>query len=88
MSTSYTALLSLVIFIILFLYFSWISVSLMFVKEKEKEENKSILKNKKVPWEWHDLIDAKNKNLSFIDLGNHILIVGIILFAIFIIKNV
>jgi len=32
-------------------------------------------------------VDSKNKKLGWIDLGNHILIVGIILFAVFIITN-
>ena len=56
----------------------------------------------KIVWQWqkygfleslaemgplNDLVDAKNKKLGWIDLGNHILVVGIILFAIFIITN-
>ena len=31
-------------------------------------------------------VDPKNKNLGWIDLGNHILLTGIILLVIFIIK--
>ena len=34
------------------------------------------------------LIDKKNKKIGIFDLGNHILIVGIILLAIFIALNV
>ena len=34
-----------------------------------------------------DLVDPKNKKLGFIDLGNHILIAGIVLIGIFIITN-
>jgi len=33
------------------------------------------------------LIDKKNQSLGLIDLGNHILIIGVVLLAIFIIKN-
>lgn len=88
MSSSYTALLSLVVFIILFIYLSWVSVSLRLVKDKESEKDKNQLKIKKEPWDWHNLIDPKNKSLNFIDLGNHIFIIGLILFAIFIVKNV
>ena len=32
-------------------------------------------------------VDPKNKNLGWIDLGNHILIAGFVLLIIFIIKN-
>jgi len=34
-----------------------------------------------------NLVDNKNKNLGWIDLGNHILVLGIVLFAVFIITN-
>ena len=85
MSTSYALLLGLVIFLILFIYFVFFSVSL----RPEKNENKAeiAVKRKSVPFRWKDLIDSKNKKLGFIDLGNHILIAGIILIGIFIITN-
>ncbi len=85
MSTSYALLLGLVIFLILFIYFVFFSVSLRL----EKNENKAeiAVKRKGVPFKWKDLIDPKNKKLGFIDLGNHILIAGIVLIAIFIIAN-
>ena len=34
-----------------------------------------------------DLIDPKNKKMGLIDLGNHILIAGVVLIGIFIITN-
>ena len=85
MSTSYALLLVLVIFLILFIYFVFFSVTLRI----EKNENKAeiAVKRKSVPFRWKDLIDSKNKKLGFIDLGNHILIAGIILIGIFIITN-
>ena len=85
MSTSYQLLLGLVIFLILFIYFVFFSVSLRL----EKNENKAeiAVKRKSVPFRWKDLIDAKNKKLGWIDLGNHFLVGGIILLAIFIITN-
>tara|TARA_Y100000768_G_scaffold351602_1_gene302631 strand:- start:107 stop:367 length:261 start_codon:yes stop_codon:yes gene_type:complete len=85
MSTSYALLLGLVIFLILFIYFVFFSVSLRL----EKNENKAeiAVKRKAVPFKWKDLIDPKNKKLGFIDLGNHILIAGVVLIAIFIITN-
>ena len=85
MSTSYALLLGLVIFLVLFIYFVFFSVSLRL----EKNENKAeiAVKRKSVRFRWKDLIDSKNKKLGFIDLGNHILIAGIILIGIFIITN-
>ena len=85
MSTSYALLLGLVIFLVLFIYFVFFSVSLRL----EKNENKAeiAVKRKSVPFRWRDLIDSKNKKLGMIDLGNHILVAGIILIGIFIISN-
>ena len=85
MSTSYPLLLGLVIFLILFIYFVFFSVSLRL----EKNENKAeiAVKRKSVPFKWKSLIDSKNKKLGFIDLGNHVLIAGIILIGIFIVTN-
>ena len=85
MSTSYALLLGLVLFIALFIYFVLFSVSLRL----EKDENKAeiAVKRKSVPFRRKDLIDPKNKKLGFIDLGNHILIAGVILIGIFIISN-
>ena len=45
------------------------------------------VKRKSVPFKWKDLIDPKNKKLGLIDLGNHVLIAGIVLIGIFIISN-
>ena len=85
MSTAYALLLGLVVFLVLFIYFVFFSVSLRL----EKNENKAeiAVKRKAVPFKWKDLIDPKNKKLGLIDLGNHILIAGIVLIAIFIITN-
>ena len=85
MNTSYALLLGLVIFLVLFIYFVFFSVSLRL----EKNENKAeiAVKRKAEPFRWKDLVDPKNKKLGFIDLGNHILIAGVILLGIFIISN-
>jgi hypothetical protein len=85
MSSSYTLLTGLVVFLALFIYLSFFAVSLKI--EKDQSENNITTKQKKIPFKWKDLIDKKNHSLGFIDLGNHILIVGIILIAIFILKN-
>ena len=85
MEKSYLLLLSLVIFLVLFIYFSYFFTSLRVIKQNEPETFKGNIKKEK--WNWRNLIDSKNKSLSSIDLGNHILIIGIILLAIFILKN-
>ena len=77
-------LLGLVLFLILFIYFVFFSVSRL---EKDENEAEIAVKRKSVPFRWKDLVDPKNKKMGFIDLGNHILIVGIVLLGIFIISN-
>ena len=85
MSSSYAILLGLVIFLILFIYFVFLSVSLRL--EKNESEAEIAIKRKSVPFRWKDLVDSKNKKLGWIDLGNHILVAGIILIGIFIVTN-
>ena len=85
MNSAYTTLTGLVIFLALFIYFSYFVVSLKI--EKRVTEKEVAEKRKKIPFRWRDLIDKKNQSLGLIDLGNHILIIGIVLLAIFIIKN-
>ena len=85
MNSAYTSLRGLVIFLALFIYFSYFVVSLKI--EKNETEKEVAEKRKKIPFRWRDLIDKKNQSLGLIDLGNHILIIGIVLLAIFIIKN-
>ena len=86
MSSSYALLLGLVVFLILFIYFVFFSVSLRL--EKNENEAEIAVKRKAVPFRWRDLVDAKNKRLGWIDLGNHILIIGFILIVVFVALNV
>ena len=82
MNTSYTILSSVVIVLLLFLYLSWLYVSAKFVWGKNEG-----IKAKKSQRQWRDIVDSKNENLGWFDLGNHIIIIGVVLFAIFIVKN-
>ena len=82
MNTSYTILSSIIIVLLLFLYLSWLYVSAKFVWKNS--EQSGIKKNTK---KWKSIVDAKNENLGWFDLGNHIIILGVILFAIFIVTN-
>ena len=83
MSTSYTILASVIGFLLLFLYLSWVYVSAKYVWLKDN--NNSVIK--KNPKRWKNIVDSKNKDLGWFDLGNHIIIMGVVLFAIFIVKN-
>ena len=85
MSTAYLLLLGLVTFLVLFIYFVFFSVSLRL--EKKENEAEIAVKRKSVPFKLRDLVDSKNKKMGFIDLGNHILVVGIVLIGIFIISS-
>lgn len=83
MSTSYTLLSIILGLLILFLYLAWLYVSSKHVWNKQETvpiDNK----NKR---RWKNLVDKKNEELGWFDLGNHIIILGVILFAIFIAKN-
>ena len=84
----YTVLAGALIFFGLFIYLTWFSVSIN-VASKEEEEQSNIKINPYDNLPLHrKLIDKKNKQVGFFDLGNHILIVGFVLLVIFISINV
>ena len=82
MNTSYIILSSTVAVLLLFIYLSWLYVSAKFVWGENKD-----LKTKRNPRQWKIIVDSKNEDLGWFDLGNHIIIIGVVLFAIFIVKN-
>ena len=87
--TGYTILAGALIFFFLFIYAVWFGISIKIENQKEEDNNSSIKIN---PYDNIPLsrrfIDKKNKHLGVFDLGNHILIIGIILVVIFISLNV
>ena len=84
----YTILAGGLIFFGLFIYLTWLSVSIRVVsKEEEKKSNIKINPYDNLPLH-RRLIDKKNKQVGLFDLGNHILIVGMLLLVIFISMNV
>ena len=87
MSSSYTILASIIGSLLLFLYISWMYVSVRYVWSRDKNKNSDNFDNRKNSVRLRTIIDSKNENLGWFDLGNHIIIFGIILFAIFILKN-
>ena len=83
----YTILAGALIFFGIFIYFTWFGTSIKMERQKEEGENIKINPYDNLPLS-RKLIDKKNKQVGFFDLGNHILIIGIILLVIFISKNV
>ena len=84
----YSILAGALIFFFLFIYLTWLSVSIKLLsKEEEKHLNIKINPYDNLPLH-RRLIDKKNKQVGLFDLGNHILIVGLVLLVIFISLNV
>ena len=83
MSLSYTLLGTIVGLLILFIYLVWLYVSAKYVWNK----GEYTIAEKKNKRRWKNIVDKKNEELGWFDLGNHIIILGVILFAIFIAKN-
>jgi len=83
----YSILAVALIFFGLFIYLSWFAVSIKVANQEEEKSNIKINPYDNLPFS-RKLIDKKNKEVGFFDLGNHIFIIGIILLVIFISKNV
>jgi len=65
------------------MYLVWLYVSAKYVWNKSELE----MAEKKNKNRWKNIVDKKNEELGWFDLGNHIIILGVILFAIFIAIN-
>jgi len=85
----YTLLAGALIFFVLFIYVTWLGTSIQIEDQKDKDKLPLIKIN---PYDSlslsRRLIDKKNKQLGIFDLGNHILIVGMVICLIFILINV
>ena len=83
----YNILAGFLLFFLFFIYITWFGFSVKV--ENKKNENQEIKIN---PYDNLPLsrkfIDKKNEQIGFFDLGNHILIIGMILFIIFVVTNV
>ena len=83
----YTILAALLIFFILFIYLTWFGTSIKMESQKEEGDNIKINPYDNLPIS-RKLIDKKNQQVGLFDLGNHILIIGMILLVIFVSMNV
>ena len=72
---------------IFFIYITWFGFSVKVENQKEQPEKISINPYDQLPLH-RKLIDKKNEKVGMFDLGNHILIVGLILIVIFVSLNV
>ncbi len=83
----YTVLAGALIFFGLFIYLTWFGTSIKMESQKEEGENIKINPYDNLPLS-RKIIDKKNQQVGFFDLGNHILIIGMILLVIFVSMNV
>tara|TARA_B100000131_G_C17618288_1_gene410683 strand:+ start:237 stop:500 length:264 start_codon:yes stop_codon:yes gene_type:complete len=83
----YTILAGFLLFFLFFIYITWFGFTIKV--ENQKDEGKEIKINPYDQLPLHrKIIDKKNHSVGFFDLGNHILIIGLILIVIFISLNV
>ena len=86
--TGYTVLAGFLIFFFIFIYLTWFGYSIKIENDQDNEESKiKINPYDNLPLS-RKFIDKKNEQIGFFDLGNHILIIGMILFIIFVVTNV
>ena len=85
--TGFTVLAGVLIFFLLFIYVTWFGTQLKIEAQKEKSTSIKINPYDSLPIS-RRFIDKKNKQVGFFDLGNHILIIGMVVSLIFILINV
>jgi|TARA_Y100000294_G_scaffold20355_1_gene17307 Na+/H+ antiporter NhaC len=83
----YTVLASFLLLFVFFIYITWFGFSVKIENEKEKGEEIKLNPYDNLPLH-RKLIDKKNSRIGALDLGNHILIIGLILLVIFVTLNV
>ena len=84
----YTILAGFLIFFLLFIYLTWFGFSVKVENEKEEQSSKIKINPYDNQPLSRRLIDKKNSKVGIFDLGNHILIIGVILLVVFVSLNV
>ena len=83
----YTILAGFLLFFLFFIYITWFGFTIKV--ENQKDEGQEIKMNPYDQLPLHrKIIDKKNDKVGMFDLGNHILIIGLILIVIFVSLNV
>ena len=83
----YDYLAGFLLLFLFFIYLTWFGFSVKEENQKDKQSEIKINPYDQVPLQ-RRLIDKKNSKVGIFDLGNHILIIGFILVVIFISLNV
>ena len=83
----YTILYGAIIFFGFFIYVIWFGTTIKIESQKEEGTNIKINPYENLPVH-RKFIDKKNKQVGIFDLGNHILIIGMIISLIFVLLNV
>ena len=84
---AYGYLAFFLILFVFFIYIVWFGYSVKLENPKEQGDKVSINPYDQIPLR-RRLIDKKNSKVGIFDLGNHILIAGVILLVIFVSLNV
>tara|TARA_B110000037_G_C16740683_1_gene351049 strand:- start:187 stop:450 length:264 start_codon:yes stop_codon:yes gene_type:complete len=82
----YTVLYGALIFFGFFIYVTWFGTTIKIERQKEEGPNIKINPYENLPVH-RKFIDKKNKHVGIFDLGNHILIIGMVLLVIFVSMN-
>jgi len=83
----YTILAGLLLFFLFFIYMTWFGFTIKVENQKDEDQEIKINPYDQLPLH-RKIIDKKNNKVGVFDLGNHILIIGLILVVIFISLNV
>ena len=83
----YTILAGLLLFFLFFIYMTWFGFTIKVENQKDEGQEIKINPYDQLPLH-RKIIDKKNNKVGVFDLGNHILIIGLILVVIFISLNV
>ena len=83
----YDYLAGFLLLFLFFIYITWFGFSVKQENEKDQGSEIKINPYDQVPLQ-RRLIDKKNSKVGIFDLGNHILIAGVILLVIFVSLNV
>ena len=84
---AYGYLAAFLILFVLFIYLVWFGFSVKVENDKDSSDKVTINPYDQIPLR-RRLIDKKNSKVGVFDLGNHILIAGVILLVIFVSLNV
>ena len=83
----YTILAGFLLFFLFFIYITWFGFTIKVEKQKDEGQEIKINPYDQLPLH-RKMIDKKNQQIGAFDLGNHILIIGMIMFVVFVCLNV